>query len=132
MSARVLRILVVDDNETVRRSLCAFLKTQADIEVICEASDGRDAIAMARQHRPDFILMDITMPLMNGFDATRIIKQEMPEIEILMVSQHQSSAVVKESLAAGAAGYITKSDITRSLLPQLQKLTAKRRAASQI
>jgi two-component system nitrate/nitrite response regulator NarL len=132
MSARVLRILVVDDNETVRRSLCAFLKTQADIEVICAASDGPEAIAMARQHRPDFVLMDVTMPLMNGFDATRIIKQEMPEIEILMVSQHQSSAVVKESLAAGAAGYITKSDITRSLLPKLQKLAAKRRAASQI
>jgi len=129
MSARVLRILVVDDNETVRRSLCSFLKSVADIEVICEASDGVEALSLARQHRPDLILMDITMPTMNGFEATRIIKKEMPEIEILMISQHESSAVVKEALAAGAAAYITKSDIARSLLPKIQKVTAKHQAS---
>ena len=130
MSARVLRILVVDDNETVRRSLCSFLKSIAETEVICEASDGAEAVSLAREHRPDLILMDITMPKMNGFEATRIIKKEMPEIEILMVSQHESSAVVKEALSAGAAAYITKSNIARSLLPELQKATAKHQAAS--
>jgi two-component system nitrate/nitrite response regulator NarL len=128
MSLPTLRIQVVDDNETVRRSLCAFLKFQADIEVICEASNGAEAIVLARHYRPDLILMDITMPTMNGFEATRVIRKEMPEIAILMVSHHESSAVMQEALSAGAAGYIVKDDITRCLLPELQKLAAKRTA----
>lgn len=70
--------MVVDDNEMVRRSTCGLLKSYPDIEVVCEGADGAEAVTKARGYRPDVILMDITMPTMNGLEATRIIKSEIP------------------------------------------------------
>lgn len=72
MQGRPLRVLVVDDNEIVRRSICQLLTSQADIEVICEAVDGNDALEKAREHVPELVLLDITMPTMNGLEAARI------------------------------------------------------------
>ena len=91
MQALILRVLVVDDSEIVRRGICQILQTQADIEVICEASDGADAVRKAREHRPHIVLLDITMPVMNGFEAARRIKHELPSTLILMVSQFDSA-----------------------------------------
>jgi CheY-like chemotaxis protein len=82
----LLRIMVVDDDEMVRRSTCGLLKTYPDIEVVCEGADGAEAVTKARVYLPDIILMDITMPTMNGLDATRIIKREMPSIQVVVVS----------------------------------------------
>jgi YesN/AraC family two-component response regulator len=84
--ALTLRVLVVDDSEVVRRGICQILQSHAAIEVICEAADGADAVRKARQHKPDVVLMDITMPVMNGFEAVRRIKHELPSTLILMVS----------------------------------------------
>jgi len=75
MQAPIIRVLVVDDSEIVRRGICQILQSQADIEVVCEAADGADALCKVREHRPHIVLLDITMPVMNGFEAARRIKR---------------------------------------------------------
>ena len=121
MQVLILRVLVVDDSEIVRRSICQILKSQADIEIVCEAADGADAVCKVREHRPDVVLLDITMPVMNGFEAARRIKQEFPSTLILVVSQSDSAPFAKEAIAAGASGYVVKSNATTELIPMLRK-----------
>ena len=126
MRSLTLRVLVVDDSEVVRRGICQILQSQADIEVICEAADGADAVRKARQHKPDLVLMDITMPVMNGFEAVRRIKHELPSTLILMVSQFDSAPFAREAVAAGATGYVLKSDAACDLIPALRKIHSQR------
>ena len=122
MNERSLRVLVVDDNESVRRSICQLLRAQADIDVICEAVDGEDAVCKARQHLPDFVLLDITMPTMDGLEAARILKRECPSIQIVIVSQHDSRGFKWAALAAGVSGYVVKSNAARDLIPELRRI----------
>jgi DNA-binding NarL/FixJ family response regulator len=129
MPERPLRVLVVDDNEIIRRSICQLLHSQADIEVICEAVDGEDAVEKAREHRPDLVLLDITMPTMNGLEAARILRREFPSMHILIVSQHESSGVQGAALAAGASGYVVKSNAARDLVPEVRRIRGLRRSA---
>lgn len=90
MTGRSLRVLVVDDNERVRRTISQLLQTEGDIEVSCEALDGADAIVKARKHLPDIVLLDLTMPNMNGLEAARALKEEFPSMHVVIVSQHDS------------------------------------------
>jgi YesN/AraC family two-component response regulator len=122
MQALILRVLVVDDSEVVRRGICQILQSQADIEIICEAADGADAVRKAREHRPDLVLLDITMPVMSGFEAARRIKQELPSTRILMVSQFDSAHFMREAFVAGASGYVVKSNAASELIPALRKI----------
>ena len=124
-----LRVLLVDDNESVRRSICQILQSQADIEVICQAADGADALNQARQHHPDLVLLDITMPTMNGLDAARILKREFPSMHVLIVSQHDSRGFQWAALAAGASGYIVKSNAAQDLLPEIRRIQGLRMSA---
>jgi len=110
--------MVVDDDEMVRRSTCGLLKTYSDIEVVCEGADGAEAVTKARGYRPDVILMDITMPNMNGLEATRIIKREMPSIQIVVVSGHDA---LREALSAGASGFLTKGEVGARLVTEVRK-----------
>ena len=126
MQAFILRVLVVDDSEVVRRGICHILKSQADIEVVCDASDGADAVRKVLEHRPDIVLLDITMPVMNGFDGARRIKHEIPSTLILMVSQFDSAPFAKEAIAAGASGYVVKSNASTELIPALRKIQSRR------
>jgi YesN/AraC family two-component response regulator len=128
VQALTRRVLVADDSEVVRRGICQILRSQADIEVICEASDGADAVRKAREHRPDVVLMDITMPVMNGFDAARYIKNEFFSILILVVSQFDSAPFAREAVAAGASGYVVKSNASTELIPALRKIHSQHRA----
>ena len=121
MQTLILRVLVVDDSEIVRRAICQILQSQADIEIVCEAADGADAVRKVREHRPHIVLLDVTMPLMNGFDAARHIKHEFPTTLILIVSQFDSPAHVREAIAAGASGYVVKSNASTELIPVLRK-----------
>ena len=119
-----MRVLVVDDSPTIRRALRQLLQTQVDIEVIGEAADGTDGIRKTQIYKPDVILMDAAMPTMNGFDAVRQIKKESPSTQVLMVSQYDSDALTREALAAGAIGYILKSNASKQLIPALKEIRA--------
>ena len=129
MERRPLRVLVVDDNESVRRSICQILDSQTDIEVICQAVDGADALNQARQHHPDLVLLDITMPTMNGLDAARILKREFPAMHVVIVSQHDSRGFQWAALAAGASGYVVKSNAAQDLLPEVRHIQNLRMSA---
>ena len=103
-----VRVLLADDHEVVRRGFCLVLQTQHDLEVVGEASNGREAIEQARSLRPDLVLMDVTMPVMGGLEATRRLKAEMPGVCVLMFTSHEEPECLLEAIEAGAAGYVLK------------------------
>lgn len=103
-----IRILVVDDHTILRAGLRMMLNAQPDMEVIGEAQDGRQALQEAQRLQPDVILMDITMPDVNGIEATRHIKRVLPEVKILMLTMHEHDEYVFQALRAGASGYMLK------------------------
>ncbi|HEX3377875.1 MAG TPA: PAS domain S-box protein, partial [Candidatus Acidoferrales bacterium] len=117
------RILVVDDHELVRRGICSILATSSALTVCAEAVDGRDAVQKARSERPDIVVMDISMPNMNGLDAAREIKGILPQTEIVMVSQHDSAEMVRQAFKAGARGYVMKSAISTDLLSAIASVS---------
>jgi two-component system, NarL family, response regulator LiaR len=103
-----ISVLIADDHPIVRQSLKALINTQEDMEVIAEASNGREAVKLSEELLPDIIIMDIGMPEMNGLEATRLIKSKQPEIAILVLTVHTGTEYVLGILEAGAAGYLTK------------------------
>jgi DNA-binding NarL/FixJ family response regulator len=127
MCGPTLRVLVVDDNESVRRSIRQILLSQADIEVVCEAIDGTDAVCKLREHLPDVVLLDITMPNMNGLEVAEILRREFPSVQVLIVTQHESRGFQWGALAAGASGYVIKSNAGTDLIPELRRIQSLRR-----
>ncbi len=104
-----LRILIVDDEKAVRTALGRLLATRKEWQVVGEAADGAEAIGMARELRPDIVIMDITMPEMNGLEATPEIKKAFPAAEVLIFTQHDSTQMIQQAQNAGASGYLLKS-----------------------
>ncbi|MGI2327858.1 response regulator transcription factor [Planococcus sp. YIM B11945] len=104
----MIRILLVDDHEMVRIGVSAYLQAQADMEVVGEASNGKEAVEMALELRPDVILMDMVMPVMNGAEATEAIIQQWPEAKIMIVTSFLDDDKVYPALKAGAVSYILK------------------------
>ena len=102
------RVLLADDHDVVRQGFRLVLGTQPDIEVVGEAPNGRQAIEQARRLRPDLVLMDVTMPVMGGIEATRRIKAEMPGVCVLMFTSHEEPEYLLGAIEAGAAGYVLK------------------------
>jgi len=121
-----LRILIADDHELARNGIRCVLETHAGWEVCGEATDGREAVELAGKLKPDVILLDIGMPNLNGLDATRQILAIMPEARILILTVHDSEQVVREVLAAGARGFLLKSDAGRDLLAAVEALQNRR------
>jgi len=105
-----LRLLIADDHEIVRCGLRALLKSHPEWEVCAEAVDGQEAVDMARQLRPDIVILDIGMPNMNGLIAARQIRQTQPNQKILVLSVTDEEQLVQEVLAVGARGFVLKSD----------------------
>jgi DNA-binding NarL/FixJ family response regulator len=103
-----LKILLVDDERMVRSALQRLLSARPEWKVVGEAIDGLDAVSKARDLKPDVVIMDVTMPEMNGLQATPAIKKENPAIEILIFTQHDSNQIVREAQKAGASGYLLK------------------------
>ena len=117
---RKTHILVADDHELVRRGVLASIQQfRPDWEVCGEASTGREAVARAASLKPDIVVMDISMPDMNGLEATRQILKNDPEIEVLILSMHESEQLVHEVLASGARAYVLKADAGNDLITAL-------------
>ena len=112
----MVRILLADDHDVVRRGLRGLLEAQPGWEVCGEARTGREAVALASQLRPDVMVLDLAMPDLNGLEATRRIRQEWPETEVLIFTMHHTDQLVRDVLAAGARGYILKSDGAEQLI----------------
>lgn len=104
----MIRVLIADDHHVVRRGLLFFLKTQKDIEVVGEASNGEEAVQLATALEPDIILMDLVMPKLNGIEATAKVKKLLPKTEVLMLTSFSDRDYVIPALEAGAAGYQLK------------------------
>jgi PAS domain S-box-containing protein len=116
-----LRILVVDDDERVRGIIRDFVSSRPGLAVCGEAADGLESIEQAKAKRPDIVLMDVTMPRMNGLDATRILRREIPGLDVILVSQNDARIMSRQAAEVGARGYCSKSDLRRDLLPMIEK-----------
>jgi DNA-binding NarL/FixJ family response regulator len=121
-----LRILLADDHEIVRRGLCALLQKREGWEVCGEASDGRMAIEMAKQLKPDIVIVDIGMPQLNGLDTTRQLLEYDPNFKIIVLTITDSDQVIREALDAGARGFVLKSDAARDLVSAVEALQSRR------
>ncbi|HVA01851.1 MAG TPA: response regulator transcription factor [Terriglobia bacterium] len=113
---RLLRILIADDHEVVRQGVRAILEAQPGWSIVAESENGLDAVEQAQQTKPDIALLDISMPLLNGLEVTRQILKQRPETQVLILTMHESNELVQDLLAAGARGYILKTDAKRDLV----------------
>ena len=121
-----LRILIADDHEVARQGIRALLESHSGWEVCAEAKDGREAVELATNSKPDIVLLDIGMPNLNGLDAARQILAMSPAIRILILTMHDAEQVVREVLAAGARGFVLKSDAARDLVAAVDALQHRR------
>src|SRR5438093_7909965 len=117
-----LRIMIVDDHAVVRRGVRALLESHPGWEVSGEATTGREALDLARRLQPDIVVMDLSLPELNGLDATRQILKESPRTEVLVLTMHQSEELARNALQAGARGYVLKSDADENLIAAVESL----------
>lgn len=115
-----IRILLVDDHAILRDGLRALLEMEADMQVVGEAEDGRQAVKLAIELVPDVVLMDIVMPLLNGLEATCQIRRQCPEVKVLILSMYDNEEYIRLALARGAMGYILKDSASRELLDAIR------------
>jgi DNA-binding NarL/FixJ family response regulator len=118
-----LRILVADDHDIIRRGLKELLTARPGWEVCAEAKTGREAVTLAEQLKPDVVVMDISMPDLNGLEAARKIRKSLPKCEILILTLHFSDQLVREIVEAGVRAYIMKSDADRDLVAAVEALS---------
>jgi DNA-binding NarL/FixJ family response regulator len=111
-----VRILVADDHEAVRKGVCAILAIRLEIEVRGEATNGQEAIAKAHALKPDLIILDITMPILNGLDAARVIRLTLPELPILLLTMHEGKHIIEDAQKIGIEGFVCKSEASATLL----------------
>lgn len=116
-----IRIVVADDHALLRAGVRQIVMTEDDLDLVGEASDGRDLLSKVRRLRPTVALLDVSMPKLNGFDTLPLLKEVMPELQVVMFSMHDKESYIYRALAAGAIGYVLKSDSSRELLEALRK-----------
>ncbi|WP_457094594.1 response regulator [Microvirga sp. P5_D2] len=122
----MLRILLADDHDIVRRGLKDLLEQHVGWQVCAEAANGREAVELALHHRPHVAVIDLSMPELNGLEATRRIRQSLPDTEVLIFTMHESEELIREVLGVGARGYLLKSDAVRQLIPAVESLSQKK------
>ncbi|MHB9141409.1 MAG: response regulator [Paludibacter sp.] len=103
-----IRILIADDHQLFREGIVNLLSASPQIEIVAQAENGQEAIEKAKKLKPDIVIMDLSIPVMNGVDATRILHKELPEIRVLALSMHADKHYIKEALEAGVSGYLFK------------------------
>jgi DNA-binding NarL/FixJ family response regulator len=117
-----LRIVIVDDHAVVRRGIRALLESQPGWEIVGEATTGREAVDLAKRLQPDIVIMDLSLPELNGLDATRQIVKDSPRTEVIVLTMHQSEELARNVLQAGARGYVLKSDADQNLIAAVESL----------
>jgi DNA-binding NarL/FixJ family response regulator len=122
MKMKTVRILIVDDHDLMRRGIKALLQSHAGWEVVGEAHTGREAVTKAEELKPDVVILDISMPDLNGIEAARRIRKSSPNTEVLILSVHYSDQLIRDILEAGVRGYIVKSDSDRDLIIAVETL----------
>jgi DNA-binding NarL/FixJ family response regulator len=118
----VTRILIADDHDVVCSGLRLILQAHPNWQVVAEAADGKEAILKAIETKPDVAVLDYSLPLVNGVEATRQIRARLPRIEVLIFTMHDNEALIQELLKAGARGYLLKSDASRCLIAAIESL----------
>lgn len=125
-----IRILTVDDHLLLRRGIAAILATQPDMNLVAEASNGREAVELFRAHRPDITLMDLQMPEMNGLDAMSAIRNEFPEARIIVLTTYTGDVQVLRSMKVGARAYLLKNLLDKELLETIRAVHAGKKMLS--
>jgi len=120
----LIRILTVDDHPLLREGIAVLIKSEKDMELVAEASDGEEAIEQFRRHRPDVTLMDLRMPNLNGTEAISRIRNEFPDAKIIVLSTYAGDVQVLRAIKAGARGYIVKGHVHRELLEAIRSVHA--------
>jgi DNA-binding NarL/FixJ family response regulator len=117
---RPTRILIADDHEIFRRGLRSLIDPCPNFVICGEASNGIEAVDLAKQLRPDIVVMDLSMPLVNGLDAMKQILRELPDIRVVILSQHDSAYMLSAAMNAGALAYVTKSQVAHYIVDALE------------
>jgi len=116
----VIKVLLAEDHTIVRKGLCSILADESDIEVVGEAENGRDALEKVERLQPDVVLMDISMPVLNGLEATRRIKKQFPDIKILILTMYTNEEYLLQILRSGASGYLLKQGAVNELVTAIR------------
>jgi DNA-binding NarL/FixJ family response regulator len=124
-----LKILIVDDHEAVRRTLRALLRDRSGWVVCAEAADGLEAVEKTRLLRPDVVVMDVSMPRMDGIAATRIIRQHVPEADVIIISQNDPAVVRRQAADVDAYGFVSKERLGFALVPLIDRIVERRQLA---
>ncbi len=119
----IIRILLADDHTVVRKGLCLLLESHPGFKVIAEASNGREAVAMAEAHKPDVAVLDVAMPMLNGIEAARQIADRLPKTAIVFLSMHSDEAYVLKALKSGAKAYLLKDSAEYDLINAIKAVT---------
>jgi two-component system response regulator NreC len=119
-----IRVLIADDHGVLRAGLRALLNTESDLDVVGEASGGIQALVLAARLQPDVMLMDISMPDLDGLEVTRQLAQQQPQIRVLLLTIHEDEAILREAIRAGAAGYIIKRAVESELINAIRSTAA--------
>ena len=130
METSLARVLVVEDSEPFRRFVRSTLGTKQGLQIVCEVTDGLEAVQKAKELQPDLILLDIGLPSLNGIDAARRIRNVAPQSKIIFLSQESSADVAQEAVALGALGYVVKANAGRELLASVDAVLQGRRFIS--
>src|SRR6476659_2730317 len=122
--AEPIRLLLADDQALVRGALAALLDLEPDLEVVAEVGSGDDVLPAAREHRPDVALLDVEMPGLDGIDATRVLREAMPEVRVLIVTTFGRPGYLRRALQAGADGFVVKDTPARQLADAVRRVHA--------
>ena len=128
---RVARVLVTDDHAIVRKGICALLAEEPTLDVICQTASGEEAVGKAEELQPDLVLLDISLPTINGIEAARQIRKVSPQSHIIFLSQHDSLHMANEAMKVGGHGYVTKIDAAAELLKAIHSVRDGTRFVSQ-
>ncbi|NWF71392.1 MAG: response regulator transcription factor [Chloroflexi bacterium] len=123
-SQKKITVLIADDHTIVRHGIASLLSSNEDFEVVAEAENGRDAVELAIQKRPDVVLMDIAMPILNGLEATRQIKKQLPQTKVLILSGHDKDDYILQVVHSGANGYLLKTTMAEDLFNALRSVNS--------